>query len=80
MGPTYLAEMLNYANYSHNIHLIEPTAETVMGERAFQRCAPRLWNNIPATVKGSTSLESFKNKLKTYLFEKAYGLNSIETL
>ena len=73
MGPTYLNEMLNYANYNHNIHLTVPIAETALGERAFQRCAPRLWNCTPDIVKNSATLASFKTKLKTHLFEKAYN-------
>ena len=73
IGPCYLAEMLSYANYSHNIHLIEPWMSTTMGERAFQKCGPLLWNAIPSSVKCCTSVDAFKSNLKTYLFEQAYG-------
>ena len=73
MGPTYLQDMLNYANFNHNIHLIEPRVNTPMGERAFQKWAPKLWNSIPVSIKESETLEGFKRKLKTHLFEIAYN-------
>jgi len=34
---------------------------------------PTLWNSLPVELKTmQTPLESFKSKLKTYLFTKAY--------
>ena len=34
--------------------------------------APRIWNDLPDDVHSAKSLSSFRKKLKTYLFEKAY--------
>ena len=34
--------------------------------------APRIWNDLPDDVRSAKSLSSFRKKLKTYLFEKAY--------
>ena len=34
--------------------------------------APRIWNDLPDDVCSAKSLSLFMNKLKTYLFEKAY--------
>ena len=73
MGPIYLQDLLNYANFNHNIHLVEPRVYSAMGERAFQKCAPKLWNSIPVPIKECDTLEGFKSKLKTHLFEIAYG-------
>lgn len=75
MGPQYLTEMLTYGNYSHNIHLMEPYMNTAMGERAFQKYAPRLWNSMPSSIKECTTLPTFKKYLKTHLFQIAYNIN-----
>ena len=34
--------------------------------------APKIWNDVPQDVRGATSVASFRKKLKTYLFAKAY--------
>ena len=34
--------------------------------------APKIWNDLPQDVRGATSVASFRKKLKTYLFVKAY--------
>ena len=39
---------------------------------SFAYDAPRIWNDLPDDVRSAKSLSSFRKKLKTYLFEKAY--------
>ena len=34
--------------------------------------APKIWNELPHDVRSATSVASFRKKLKTYLFAKAY--------
>ena len=34
--------------------------------------APKLWNNLPRDIRESSSVNSFKSKLKTFLFKKAF--------
>ena len=43
------------------------------GDRAFSVCAPKLWNELPLSLKTSPSLEVFKNNLKTHLFKMAFN-------
>ena len=33
---------------------------------------PRIWNDLPDGVHSAKSLSSFRNRLKTYIFDKAY--------
>ena len=33
---------------------------------------PKIWNDLPDDVRGATSLASFRRRLKTYLFSKAF--------
>ena len=33
---------------------------------------PKLWNGLPVELRQATSLDSFKSKLKTYLFKKYF--------
>ena len=68
MGPDYLNELLNYANYTHLPLLLVPRVNTSIGERAFMHSAPKLWNLMPKSVKTCTSLQDFKSALKTHLF------------
>ena len=39
------------------------------GDHAFSVAAPRLWNDIPDSIKCSEDLSSFERNLKTYLFQ-----------
>ena len=42
------------------------------GDRAFSKAAPMLWNKLPIEIRQSPSIDSFKRKLKTFLFNQAY--------
>ena len=55
--------LLSYPN-------IKPKA--TLGERAFVLAAPKLWNALLRLIRESTSVDTFKRKLKTHLFEMAF--------
>ena len=42
------------------------------GLRAFNKCAPLLWNKLPSELRKSKSLDIFKRNLKTHLFKKCF--------
>ena len=42
------------------------------GGRAFLPAAPELWNSIPKYSKRAETVETFKTRLKTFLFKKHY--------
>ena len=54
--------------------LYEPRTNTNFGERAFNYCAPRLFNKVPMNIRNSPNIVQFKNKLKTFLFNKCYNV------
>jgi hypothetical protein len=79
-GPKYLTDLINKKQRSHNIRsnddflLNVPVTKLVTcGDRAFQNAAPLLWNNLPLPIRTTETLNSFKSKLKTYLFTKYYS-------
>ena len=41
-----------------------------MGDRSFAVAAPTLWNDLPLEIRSCDTFETFKSKLKTYLFAK----------
>ena len=45
---------------------------TTLGARSFSAAAPKLWNKLPLELRQATSLNSFKSRLKTYLFKKYF--------
>jgi len=45
-------------------------------ERAFSRCAVRLWNTLPQTLRAQTDGSSFRKQLKTILFRESYGFQA----
>ena len=49
-----------------------PTTHTKHGDRAFSCAAPRLWNELPISIKNCPSTSTFKQSVKTYLFNWAY--------
>ena len=58
----------------NNYIVLESFNLRTYGFRAFSHAAPLEWNALPQEMRFATSLSSFKNQLKTYLFEKAYEL------
>ena len=57
--------------------LLEPRSNFDMGFRAFERCAPRIYNKLPSDIKDCVRIDLFKKKLKTYLFTEAYDLSGM---
>ena len=53
--------------------IVQPrTRLSRFGDRAFTLSSPLLWNALPEDIKCAESLESFKSKLKTFLFVKSF--------
>src|SRR6218665_3351444 len=47
---------------------------THFGDRAFSAAGPRCWNSLPPVIRFADSVDSYKARLKTHLFAKAYPM------
>ena len=79
LAPSYICDMLQPHKSTMNLrssmkgYLSVPPVRLVnYGQRSFSHAAPKLWNELPDTVRYSESLPVFKTRLKTYLFKRAY--------
>ena len=81
-APNYLQELISFkGNSSYGLRsndsflLAQPRQRTLttLGDRTFAVAAPMLWNCLPVELRNpNISIESFKVKLKTHLFQEAY--------
>jgi len=46
--------------------------KTATGAKAFGVVASKVWHDLPDSIRASDSIKSFKNNLKTYLFNQAF--------
>ena len=78
LAPTYLTDLIHYNNLSgsRTPSLKVPFGISSIGERAFESCAPRLWNGLPTNLKQCQKLQTFKALLKTFLFRKSFNVCS----
>ena len=84
IGPSYLATELHSVSglecrrrlrSATTAALIVPRTRLVtVGDRAFPVAAARAWNSLPADIQRSSSLNIFKDRLKTWLFRTSYEL------
>lgn len=65
--PVYIKNLLTISTRD-NSKLIVPRANTPYGDRAFEICAPRLWNALPSSIRNSDTLSYFRSHLKHHLF------------
>ena len=82
LAPSYLSSLItrkpesryNLRNSSDKTLLSYPSfkSKATIGDRAFIFAAPKLWNNLPRDIRESSSINSFKSKLKTFLFKKEF--------
>ena len=80
-APEYIEQLLHRKpQQNHNLRsnskqlLREPVSQNKnkSEDRAFSFVAPKLWNSLTDSVRNAVSLDSFKKKLKTHLFQKFY--------
>ncbi len=78
MAP-YISDLLIEHNVTRSLRssnqrllFIPKTRRKCRGDRAFATAAPRLWNDLPLSIRMASSVDIFKSKLKTYLFDKAF--------
>ena len=45
---------------------------TTLGDRSFHAAAPKLWNDLPGSIRNTQSLNKFKKAIKTVLSAKFY--------
>ena len=71
-APTYLADLLHrraavrHTRSSTPDSLDVPSIRTEMASRAFSHAAPTIWNNLPHDIRETTSINSFRTRLKTF--------------
>jgi len=78
--PSYISDLLetykptrSLRSSSKNLLVIPRSQLKSYGDRAFSASAPKLWNDIPETIKCSENLNSFERNLKTYLFKRYFN-------
>ena len=77
-APRYLCDIVPKATSARNLrsesHLllrrpsIDGHRKKTLGARSFESAAPKLWNDLPQTLRDCDSKVSFKRQLKTFLF------------
>ena len=73
-GPSYLSALLHHYTPERALRsagdscLKMGSSRTKFGERAFCSTGPKLWNELPTTLRNEQSLIKFKRDLKTHLF------------
>ena len=80
ISPIYLKDLLEIHQPERNLrsknaiqHVIPKTRTVKFGERSFSTIAPKLWNSLPAGIRGSKSVNVFKRSLKTHFFNQVYN-------
>ena len=79
LAPPYLNEFLvpyspgrpNLRSGDDKLLLYNPRTTRRYGDISFHADAPRLWNALPSDIRNSTSVMTFRKRLKTYLFPPA---------
>ena len=84
--PTYLAAHLHPFQSTYNTRRTNPDNNTLATfgfsnkvhvsskhlYKSFEYAAPQLWNNLPLDIRTAPSISSFRSRLKTHLFHRAY--------
>ena len=77
--PSYISDLLDIYRPTRSLRssrknlLVIPRSKLKSyGDRAFSVSAPKLWNDIPETIKCSVDLNALKCNLKTYLFKRYF--------
>ncbi len=69
--PYYLTRPLR--SQDADLLVVPKISKSRFGARAFGHQAPLQWNKLPISVREADTLSTFKSRLTTFLFDKAYS-------
>ena len=79
MSPSYISEIFvpyqparNLRSSDADLLVVPFTRSSYIRERAVSHAGPRLWNALPLDIRQSASVDIFKKKLKTFLFNEHF--------
>jgi exonuclease III len=78
LAPSYIEDLLIDHKATRSLRSMDknllhvPRTKTLLGDRAFSVAGPRLWNALPQEMRNITSIDTFKQCLKTHLFKEHY--------
>lgn len=80
LGPSYLSDLLLIYQPSRTLRssgtgllTIPQVCSKTHGEAAFSYFGPRLWNSLPENLRAAETVDVFKKRLKTHLFNQAFN-------
>ena len=80
-APTYISDLIIQKESTRQLRsssshlLVVPRMNLkTYGDRSFAYAAPTIWNSLPMEIKTSRTLPTFKSKLKSFLYKKAYNV------
>ena len=81
LAPDYLINLLPMHPNSQSLRcddiyerlIIPRTKRRTFADRSFSVMGPKLWNQLPNSLKQSTTANQFKRNLKTYIFTHEFG-------
>ena len=79
LAPNYLCALVKPYKPNRTLRSIEQNLLTIpktntktLGNKSFYVAAPTVWNSLPLEIRNSESLDIFKSRLKTYLFNSYF--------
>ena len=77
-NPPYLPSLLHWHTPCRTLRSASANLLSVMrcnlsfGTRGFRTAAPTIWNSLPANVRSSATLSTFRLHLKSHLFQSSF--------
>ena len=85
LSPSYLKDLIIPYSLSRSLRSsgagllsLPKVKKKSAGQRAFAYRAPFLWNRLPLVIREADSVDLFKGKLKTHLYNLAFGTQEFE--
>jgi hypothetical protein len=77
IAPGYLCELIKVREPVMSLRPtfrleVPKTCLRSYGDRAFSSAGPRLWNHLPQDIKCAPSIDVFKTRLKTWIFQNEF--------
>ena len=79
-APSYMSEMFLPVGQSRITRrsknkLNQPFQKTNIGQNCLSYLGPKIWNNLPSSLKSATNINSFKHKIKDKFFNDLQRLD-----